>query len=61
MTVTIPYDPLWTPLEWVKTHCPSYVTNDLHCDGYNTYDPTQVDYFFSNERDAMWFALRWAQ
>ena len=61
MTVTIPYDIRWTALEWAKEHCASYITNDVHCDGYNTYDINQIDYFFGDERDAMWFALRWAQ
>ena len=60
MTVTLPYDPCWEPLEWAKKYCPSYITNDMHCDGYNTYDNTKIDYFFANEKDAMWFVLRWA-
>lgn len=59
MTVTIPYDPLWEPLAWAKAHCPSYITNDMHQDGYYTYDNTRVDYHFSSERDAIWFTLRW--
>jgi hypothetical protein len=61
MTVTLPYDPEWRPLEWAKTYCPSYITNDMHCDGYNTYDNTKIDYFFANEKDAMWFVLRWSR
>ena len=60
MTVTLPYDPVWEPLHWAKRYCPSYITNDMHCDGYNTYDNTKIDYFFANEKDAMWFVLRWA-
>ena len=60
MTVTLPYDPVWKPLEWAKKYCPSYITNDMHCNGYNTYDNTKIDYFFANEKDAMWFVLRWA-
>jgi hypothetical protein len=60
MTVTLPYDPLWKPLEWAMKYCPSYITNDVHCDGYNTYDNTKIDYFFGNEKDAMWFVLRWS-
>ena len=60
MTITIPYDPLWKPLNWAKEHCKSYITNDIHCDGYNTFDNSKVDYFFSNEKDAMWFKLRWS-
>jgi hypothetical protein len=40
MTVTIPYDPIWEPLNWAKKYCSSYITNDMHMDGYNTYDAT---------------------
>lgn len=61
MTVTIPYDIRWLALEWAKKNCPSYITNDVHCDGYNTYDINKIDYFFSNEKDAVWFLLRWAE
>ena len=60
MTVTIPYDPFWEPLNWAKKHCPSYITNDMHMDGYNTYDSTKIDYHFSDEKDALMFMLRWA-
>jgi len=59
MTVTIPYTPFRDPLDWAKKNCPSYITNDLHQDGYNTYDHTKIDYFFSDDRDAVLFALRW--
>lgn len=57
--VTLPYDPVWTPLDWAKKNCPSYITNDVHQDGYYTYDNTKIDYFFGNERDAVFFSLRW--
>jgi hypothetical protein len=60
ITVTLPWDPMWTALDWVKEHCPSYISNDVHMDGYNTYDHTKIDYFFSDQRDAVIFALRWA-
>ena len=59
MTVTLPYDPNWQALEWAKEHCPSYITNDVHMDGYNTYDQRKIDYFFSNDREAMMFLLKW--
>ena len=59
MKVTLPYDPLWTPLEWAKKYCPSYTTNDVHCTGYMRYDRSKIDYFFSDDKDAIWFALRW--
>jgi hypothetical protein len=59
MTVTLPYDPVWTALTWAKAHCPSYITNDIHMDGYNTYDHTKIDYHFADEKDALMFMLRW--
>ena len=60
MTVTIPYHPFWEPLVWAKEHCPSYITNDMHQDGYNTYDHTKIDYHFSDEKDYVLFMLRWS-
>jgi hypothetical protein len=60
MTVTLPFDPFWEPLHWAKKYCPSYITNDMHCNGYNTYDATKIDYHFSDEKDASWFLLRWS-
>lgn len=60
MTVTIPYSPFWEPLTWAKENCPSYITNDLHCNGYNTYDHTKIDYFFTDAEDAILFKLTWA-
>lgn len=59
MIVTLPYDPTWQALEWAKKHCPSYITNDVHPYGYNTYDRKKIDYFFSDEKDVIWFKLRW--
>ena len=59
MTVTIPYDIRWLALDWAKENCSSYITNDVHCDGYNTYDINKIDYFFSDEKDAVMFALKW--
>jgi hypothetical protein len=50
MTVTIPFDPFWEPLHWAKRYCPSYITNDMHCDGYNTYDATKIDYFLQTKK-----------
>lgn len=58
--VTLKYDPVWTPLEWAKKNCPSYIGNDMHIDEYNKYVPTKIDYFFGTKRDAVWFALRWS-
>jgi hypothetical protein len=58
--VTLPYSPFREPLDWAKTHCSSYVTNELHQAGYNTFDPRKLDYFFNDEKDAIMFALRWS-
>ena len=63
--VTLPYDRLWRPLEskgpldWAKEHCPSYITNDVHMCGYNSYDVNRIDYFFGDDRDALIFTLKW--
>jgi hypothetical protein len=57
MTVTIPLYPFRKALDWAKENCPSYITNDLHQDGYND----KIDYHFSDEKDALIFALRWAK
>lgn len=59
MTVTIPKFPFFEPLLWAKEHCPSYIFNDIHQDGYNTYDNSKIDYHFADERDAVLFILRW--
>lgn len=60
--VTLPYDPLWQPLDWAKTHCLSYITNDVHYDGHYSFDnpDIKVDYFFYDEKEALCFALRWS-
>ena len=58
--ITLPYDPEWVALEWIKEHCKSYVTNDMHMDGYNTYDPKKIDYFFSDDKDQLIALLRWS-
>jgi len=59
MKVTLPYDPIWAALEWAKKHCSSYITNDIHKYG-NSYDNKRIDYFFRDEKDAIWFTLRWS-
>ncbi len=59
ITITLPHDQNWAALEWAKEHCPSYITNDLHQDGYNTYDNTRIDYFFGNKEEAVIFKLKW--
>jgi hypothetical protein len=55
MTVTLPYDPVWRPLEWAKKHCPSYITNEA-----GPINEASIVYYFGDERDAMWFILRWS-
>ena len=61
MIVTLPFCPFREPLDWAKLNCPGYISNDLHQDGYNTYDHTKVDYFFSDKEDAIMFMLRWGK
>lgn len=66
MTVTLPYDPVWTALEWAKEHCPSYITNK----SINTtrlkpapggwVSDSNIVYYFSDEQDAVLFKLTWA-
>jgi hypothetical protein len=64
--VIISYDPSWEPLKWAKDHCDSYITNKAVTtlgeritvpDYYNNYD---VVYYFSDEKDAVMFKLRWS-
>ena len=59
MKVTLPYDPLWASLEWAKKHCSSYISNNIHKYG-NSYDNKRIDYFFRDEKDAIWFTLKWS-
>ena len=59
ITVTILKEKGVHALEWVKETCPSYITNDMHMDGYNTYDTTKLDFFFSDQKDAVMFVMRW--
>jgi len=59
MTVTLPYDPMWRAVDWAREHCPSYITNDIHQDGYNTYDRHKIDYFFGDKNEALMFKLKW--
>ena len=58
--ITLPYDPEWPALAWAKEHCPSYITNNFTKARYNGNLTGEIDYFFSEEADAVFFALRWA-
>jgi hypothetical protein len=66
MTVTLPYDPNWKALAWAKENCPSYITNEsvnttrLKKVSGGWVPDSNIVYYFSNEKDAMWFVLRWS-
>jgi hypothetical protein len=57
--VTLPYDPLWTPLDWAKAHCLSYITNRVRQKSTLFGEPQYIDYFFADEKDATLFRLKW--
>ncbi len=56
ITVTLPYDPNWLALNWAKNNCTSYITNKASARGVD-YD---IVYYFSNEKDAIAFMLKWS-
>jgi len=66
MTVTLPYDPDWKALAWAKEHCLSYITNKAGPAKMKSVSGGWVNanhdivYYFSDEKDAMWFTLRWS-
>lgn len=61
--VTIDKKLSFDALEWAKTHCPNYITNDCHMIGYELFDQTRVDFFFADNdqgrKEMTLFALRW--
>ncbi len=68
--VTLPYDPVWTALEWAKKNCPSYITNhakpmwvgdvnDRRRSAYMSTTDYDINYYFDEEEDAVLFTLRW--
>ena len=65
MTVTLPYDPVWTALEWAKENCPSYITNKsinttrLKPVSGGWVPDSNIVYYFGDEQDALMFTLRW--
>jgi hypothetical protein len=56
-TVTIPHKNEWHTVAWAKENCPSYIS----CTGYLKEDKDQgfIEYYFSDEKDASVFSLRW--
>lgn len=61
-TVTLPYDPVWSALDWAKINCPSYVSNrqKFNSDSQYHYHEHFIEYVFNDESDAVIFALKWA-
>lgn len=61
--VTLPYDDKWLALAWAKEHCASYITNsksDRKGEIISYFSrKVYIDYFFSDEKDATMFALKW--
>jgi len=59
--VTLPSN--WDALDWAREHCKSYVTMRSHImnttHGYYI-DDSRTDFFFDDEKDAVWFRLRWS-
>lgn len=43
-------------LAWAKKNCPSYVTNK----GISYMSGALISFYFVDERDAMWFKLKYA-
>jgi hypothetical protein len=45
------------PGDWAKINCPSYLSATwyLHEDA----NRAKEEYYFSNEKDAFWFRMRW--
>ena len=66
MTVTLPYVPDWKALAWAKEYCSSYITNKasnttrLKPVSGGWVNDSSIVYYFGDEKDAMWFTLRWS-
>ena len=57
--VTLPYDPTWKALEWIKKQdMNGYITNTATCPSSPRGDYS-INYYFSDEKSAAWFALKW--
>jgi hypothetical protein len=61
--ITINFDHNWQAFPWVKQHCPSFINNDVHLvdEQAKLYDMRYIDYFFREEKDAAFFALKWVR
>lgn len=61
-TVTLRYDPAWKAMEWALVNCSSYITNSVNEASRQTAeDPLDcyIDYYFSDENQALIFLLKW--
>lgn len=63
-TVTIPYNN--AAIDWAIDNCPSYITNTLApttfpADRSIDIAKIRVMFYFSQDKDATLFALRWCQ
>lgn len=61
MQVDVPYSKANDARKWVKDNCPSYITLNVKTTP-DWIDNTEmyITFYFSDERDATLFALRWA-
>lgn len=50
------FDELTAMLDWVKTYCPSYVTND---GSFDSQGQVVYEFYFGNDADATAFSLKW--
>ena len=61
-SVILPYDQHWEALKWAKANCRSYITNQsIAYRDPMKWGNTRIEYFFSDERDATMFRLRWSK
>lgn len=50
------------PLTYAKKYCPSYITNDVNLVKHkDKLSEVCVNYYFTDEKDALMFRLRWAE
>jgi len=50
-------------LNWARKNCPSFVTTEIHgatVVSFRSVDYSKVDYYFTDEKDAILFSLRWS-